>query len=269
MSEDDVHPAAPAADVVPVLPLTPVGPVTYWTAGLTAALAALICLGAYAGTWVALVAALLLVVVLAWGWPALLDLPSPRGTTSVVALSGALSAVAVSRADAEPRLQWLALALAGGVVAEFVHQLLRRDGRPRLVEAVSGTTAGVVVLGSSAAVLALPATPAGAAGVLTWAAAVTAALVLTVLPLPGRLALPLGVVLGALLGGLLGGLLADGTIVSGLLCGGVAAAIALMVHRLLVPLPTAGRAPGWLALSVAPLATSGMAAYVVLRLSLG
>ncbi|GAB3592176.1 hypothetical protein GCM10027446_12290 [Angustibacter peucedani] len=256
-------------DVVPALPSAPVGAVRLWTAGLTTVVAALVCLGAFAGDVMALAAVVVLALLLAGGWSRLLDLPSPRGTTAVLALSGAASAVAVARADAEPRLEWLALALAGGVVTEFVHQLLRRDGRPRLVESVSGTVAGVVVLGSAASVLALPDSPSTATGVVTWAAPVVAGSLVQLAPLPRRFTLPLGVLVGLLVGGLLGGLFDDGTVVAGLLCGGVATAVALMVHRLLEPLPAAGRAPGWLALAVAPLATSAMAGYVALRLTLG
>ncbi len=264
MSDDQQH-----ADVVPAIPVTPTGPVRWWTAGLTAVVVALVGLAAYAGTGVALAAAVVIVVLLAWGWPSLLDLPSPRGTTSVLAVAGTASAVAVSRTQAEPRLEWLALALAGGVVAEFVHQLLRRDGRPRLVESVSGTVAGVVVLGSGAAVLGLPRTPAGAAGVLTWALPVAAGTLVLLAPLPGRITLPVGLAVGLLVGGLVAGLVEVETVAAGLVCGGVSTAVALMVHRLLVPLPSAGRAPGWLALAVAPLATSGMAGYVALRLTVG
>ncbi len=254
------------ADVVPVLPLTPTGAVRWWTAGLTAVVALLAGLGAYAGPGLALAAALVLVVLLAWGWPPLLDLPSPRGTTSVLVAAGAGSAVAVWRTGAEPRLEWLALALAGGVIAEFVHQLLRRDGRPRLVESVSGTVAGIVVLGSAASVLALPGSQVGAVGVVLWAAPVVAGAVVQLLPFPNRLTMAVGVLVGLLLGSLAGGMLAGATPLAGLVCGGLTAAVALMVHRLLVVLPAAGRAPGWLALAVAPLATSGLVGYVALRL---
>ena len=69
--------------------------------------------------------------------------------------------------------------------------------------------------------------------------------------------------------GLLGSLLDDGTLLAGALTGALCGAVALVVHRLLVVLPAAGRAPGWLALAAAPLATTGIVGYVVLRLTLG
>jgi hypothetical protein len=266
VSIDD--PAGPT-DLVPVVPQTPTGAIRYWTAGLGVALALLLALTAYAGSWPLAGGCLLTGLVLAWGWPSLTDLPSPRGTTTVLALAAAATTASVALADAEPRLEWLALALAGAVVVEFVHQLARRDGRPRLVESVSGTVAGVVVLGSLSSVLALVDAPAGPGGVLTWAAAVAAALAVQLAPVSSRIVIGVGVLVGAVVGAVLGAMLDPGTAAAGLLCGALCAAVALVLHRLLAVLPAAGRAPGWLAMSTAPLASSGMVAYVVLRLALG
>src|SRR5206468_7574638 len=88
---------------------------------------------AYAGRPAMLAAVLLCCGLLAAGWARLLDLPSPRGTTTVVILGGALAAVAVALTTDEPLLEWLSPALAAAVIGEFVHQLARWDGRPRMV----------------------------------------------------------------------------------------------------------------------------------------
>lgn len=256
-------------DIVPALPLTPTGAITYWTVGLTAVLAAVVTIGAYAGTWAVLAAVVLGILLVAWGWPVLVGLPSPRGATAVIALGGALCAVAVALTDREPRLAWLAPAFAAALLLELVHQLLRRDARPRLVEGVTGTVSAVALLASFSAPIALPDSLAAADGVLTWAAAVTIALATGLLPLPGRISLPLGITLATLAGGVLGGVLDDGTVVAGLLTGAACSAVSLMLHRLLAAQPAAGQAPGWVALAVAPIASSGMVAYVVQRLALG
>lgn len=261
---------------VPVLPDVPTGRARWWTAGTTVAVAALLCLGAYAGIGVMMVAALVTALVFAAGWPALLALPSPRGTTVVLVLGGALSVLAVGLDRDEPLLQWLALALAGSVVAEITHQLARRDGRPRLVESTSGALTGVTVLASMSAVTALPRTSTGAAGVVLVVAPVTVALVVQLVALPVRLTALAGVVAAALVGGALGGLLAgpgaagSGPVVLAAVVSGVlGSVVALTLHRLLVLLPAAGWAPGLLALAVGPLASSGMVGYVVLRLVVG
>jgi hypothetical protein len=243
--------------------------VRWWTAGATLAAAVLLSVAGLAGVGPLAVAALFVVAVTAWGWPTLVDLPSPRGSTSVVALGGAACVLAVGLSREEPLLQWLALALAGAVVGEFVHQLARRDGRPRLVECVTGTLAGVVVLASMSAWIALPRTPMGGVGVLLVALPVAIALGLQALPVPGRVASLTGVGVAALLAGLVAGLVPEPTILAGLVTGLVTGAVAVMLHRLLSVLPPAGSAPAWLALALAPLASTGMVGYVALRLLVG
>ncbi|HEX8498087.1 MAG TPA: hypothetical protein VF661_12895 [Actinomycetales bacterium] len=258
------------SDAVPHLPTLPTGRVRWFTAGATLALAALLCLAAYAGAAVLAAAAVLLVGVLAAGWPALLALPSPRGTTAVVAAGGVLCVLAVGLSTEEPLLQWLAAALAGTVLLEFLHQLARWDGRPRVVESSTGVLTGVLLLASFSALVALPRSPAvGAAGVLVALLPPATALALQLLPLPARVSAAIGAVAAVLVGALLGGLLPDGEPLTAAAVGGLCAVVALVLHRLLSVLPAAGWAPGWLALAVGPLASSGMVAYLVLRLTLG
>ena len=259
----------PSTATVPLLPHVPTGRVRWWTAGVTFAVAGVLCLGAYVGTGLLVPAGVLAAAVLAWGWPSLLALPSPRGTTAVVAVGGAAAVLAVGLACDEPLLQWLSLALAAAVVAEFVHQLGRRDGRPRVVESSTGVLVGVALAASMSTVLALPLTPNGAAGVVVAVVPVALGLALQLLPFPARISAGIGVVAAFLLGALLGGLLDGPTTIAGGVAGGLGSAVALMVHRLLSVLPAAGWAPGWLALAVAPLASSGVVAYVVLRLLAG
>jgi hypothetical protein len=253
----------------PPMPATPIGVVRWWTAGVTLAAAGLLSLAAFAGVWSLAAAALLVVAVTAWGWPMLVDLPSPRGSASLVALGGAACVLAVALSRDEPLLQWLALALAGAVVGEFVHQLARRDGRPRLVECVTGTLAGVVVLASMSTLVVLPRTPAQAGGVLLVVVPVAVGLALQALPVPGRVASVVGVLAAALLAGLVAGFVAEPSVLAGLVTGLAVGAVAVMLHRLLSVLPPAGSAPAWLALALAPLASTGMVGYVALRLLVG
>jgi hypothetical protein len=259
--------SVPHPMVVPPVPVTPTGPARWYAAGSSVVAAGLLVLTAAAGAPV--VGVLVVVAVLAWGWPSLLALPTPRGTTALVALGGTLAALAVALPGGEPRLRWLGPAVAGAVVAEFVHQLARRDGRPRLVESVSATIAAVALLGSVAATVALPSTGSGTSGVAIWAGATGLALAVQGADLPPRWLLAGGVVVGALAGALLGALLPAGTAVTGFVVGLVVSAVALLLHRVLATLPAAGRAPGWLALGVASLAAPGAAAYVLLRLLVG
>ncbi|HET7474605.1 MAG TPA: hypothetical protein VFJ97_01105 [Dermatophilaceae bacterium] len=112
---------------------------------VTVALAGLTTLSGYAGT--PLLGALGLAgAVLAVGWADALSLPSPRGTAGVLLIASAAALVAVGAVDDEPFLRLLPAGLALAMLATFAHQLMRRDGRPRLVESVTSTSLGVAVV---------------------------------------------------------------------------------------------------------------------------
>ncbi|QFG69552.1 hypothetical protein [Ornithinimicrobium pratense] len=93
--------------------------------------------------------------VIAWGWAGALALPTPRGTFGVLALGGLALLAAVVGRDASPWLGWLPAAAALSMIAAFLHQLLRRDGRPRVVESVSAVVLALAVVGTG--VLLVPA----------------------------------------------------------------------------------------------------------------
>jgi hypothetical protein len=249
--------------------LLPVRGVRLWTGAAAVLASATVALGSLAGSGPAASALALLVAVLALGWPSLLELPSARGSAAVLALGGTAAVAAVALARSEPRLDGLAPALAGSVVCAFVHQLARRDGRPRLVDSVAGEVTGVVLLASLSAVQALPSTPPGTTGVLVWAAAAAAALATQVVRSSGPVGVPVGLVAGAVAGGLAAALAPDGRLMAGLVAGGLVGGVAVMVQRLLLTLPGAVRGPGWLAVAVAPVAASGLVGYVALRLMVG
>jgi hypothetical protein len=117
----------------------------------TVAFAALVALTGYASPEFVSVAVALAGLVLAWGWPLLLSLPSPRGTMGVLALGTVLMTAAVLLTRDDPYLRWMPAALAVAVIVAFLHQLLRRDGRPRLTESVAATTSGLAIISSGIA----------------------------------------------------------------------------------------------------------------------
>ncbi|GAB3452809.1 hypothetical protein AB1207_23470 [Kineococcus endophyticus] len=266
------------------------------TATATFALAALVGLASFGGVAVLAVAVVLLGVLVAAGWPDLLDLPARRSSTGVVAavaVAAALVAVfAVRAARAEGSqvagvLGHLPAVAALALLVAFGHQLLRRDGRPRLVESVTGvvTAQAVVVLG--AAWVAVPTTYAGAtlAPVVLAALAATSAVAATTWPL--RVAGPVNLLVGAAVGwlassvtALLGGggttALVGGSAavsegrwaVAGIVAGLGAGVLVSAWRALSVRLPAARTLPAAFAVAAVPVALGGAGAYLVGRLLL-
>ncbi|OKL54258.1 hypothetical protein BSZ39_04990 [Bowdeniella nasicola] len=121
--------------------------------GITALASALLALAAFLAhemsIQVYVVAAVVAVGVcfFAAGWPRLLGVPAQRGSGVVIALAGLVGLAAAATAGG---FRALNLVLAGGVIASFVHQMLRTDGRPRIVESLSSTVTGVIVVTLSA-----------------------------------------------------------------------------------------------------------------------
>lgn len=259
-SGDVLVAAAPAA--VPSGPLLVVGAVV--AAGLLA-------LCVQAGAWPAALAVAAGGVVLAWGWPGILDLPSPRGTTAVLVLTALAVAAATVLTTTEPPLRWVPGTVAGAVLLTFVHQLARRDGRPRLVSTVAGTLTGIAVLASGAGFVGLTRLQHGGGVVAVAVVGVAAGALLDhvargeglrawLLPLELALGGGLGVGLAFLLGVPWGVAL-----LLGVVCTGVSHAL----RRVLVPLPSLTGARPQLATGVTSVLLDGVIVYVVCRALIG
>ena len=242
----------------------------WWAAPLVgAAMAALVGVAGYAGVPVLAAAVLLVDAVLLWGWTLLLDLPAPRSTTAALGLAAVATLLSVALTRDEPYLQWLPLAAAGSVLACFAHQLLRRDGRPRLVESLGGEVTALALLVCAAAAVALPRTPGAADSSLTLGVAVVATSLVELVRLPERLYAALATVSATAAAALAAGLAPHTTAVFGAGLGLCVAVIAVGVRRLLLAQPAAGDPRSALTLAAAPLAAGGMLAYVLTRLFIG
>lgn len=126
------------------------------TIAATVAFAALVGLTGYASPDFVALAAALAGLVVAWGWPQLLSLPSPRGTSAVLAVGTVLMTGTVLLTRDEPFLQWMPAAMAISVIVAFLHQLMRRDGRPRLTESVSASVMGLAIISAGIALAPVP-----------------------------------------------------------------------------------------------------------------
>ena len=148
----------------------------------------------------------LLVPLLAQGWPALVRARHDVGSSVVIALAGVSAALVVGVTGNFATAAWV---MAFSVVAAFVAQMLRRDGRPDLVEDLGSTVSGALVAVCGAGWCALNGTVADPSIMVPVSVALFAGALLTLLPVPAHALEILTVTLAALVSGVVGGALAQ------------------------------------------------------------
>jgi hypothetical protein len=234
----------------------------------TIAFAALVALTGYASPQFVALAVALAGFVLAWGWPLLLSLPSPRGTSAVLATGTVLMTGTALLTRDDPYLEWMPAALAVSVIVGFLHQLMRRDGRPRLTESVAATTAGLAVISAGIALAPIPHVLAGehalAAAMAGLGVGVLADPLVSV-PRLRQWALFIAMLVGG--GAALGvsAVAGDPRPAPAALLGLMAAAISHAARRALAPLPATAMPRAQLAVAAASSLLVGVVAYVVVR----
>jgi hypothetical protein len=232
--------------------------------------AALIGLGAYAGSGVLAAAVAFAVLGLAIGWGVLLELPHLRGTSAVIVLTGWASAVtAVLTATRSQPLAAFATLVAGAVLVSFAHELLRRDGRVSLVESVTGTLSGAVIGVLSAGWILIPGTRLGQVGVVVAAVAVAVSAVATALPLDPAVRGWVGFGAGTGAAGVTAVALAPSRLATSLILGVAVAAVVAGLGRLLASQEGTRTPLGMLSAAAAPVCAVGTVAYAVARLATG
>ena len=85
-------------------------------------------------------------IVVAWGWPALHGSSSRFGSSLAIGVPAVLAPAVAAIPPDEPYLVYVPIALVLGLAIMFVHQIVRRDGRPRLTESVAVTSFGLAVI---------------------------------------------------------------------------------------------------------------------------
>lgn len=255
--------AAPGTLPVPEMPMQPLVTVA------VVALSGLLTVTAFAGPAMVALALALAAGVIAWGWAGLLGLPSPRGTSLVLALGSAAAIGTVLATTTDPYLVWLPAALAGSMLVAFIHQLARRDGRPRLVESIASTVTAIAIVASGASLVALPRTVDGA-WVVAIASAAMAVSAVTDLAGGSRRLLPWLLPLAMLAGGIAGIFVGDrlGAVGWGVaaLLGVLSAGVSHALRRVLATLPAISGARSQLVSACASVLTGGVVVYVVGRL---
>ena len=85
-------------------------------------------------------------IVVAWGWPSLLGSSSRFGSSLAIGVTGVLAPATAAATTDEPYLRLVPVALLIGLAIMFGHQMVRRDGRPRLTESIGITSLGLAVV---------------------------------------------------------------------------------------------------------------------------
>lgn len=210
-----------------------------------------------------------LAVVFAVGWPMLTGLSSPVGSTVVVALAGGGAVAAVFAAVSQPYLGDVPLVFAGALLASFVAELVRRDGRERMVESVSGTVSGALVALCGAGWIAAERTLAGDAIVVAGAVALAVGAAVAAIGLRSWTGAAATVVASILGGGAVGAALGDLGLLSGVLLGLSVGILLAAADALLDRLPSLERRPAAWAAGILPVMVTGILVYVVGRVLVG
>ena len=221
-------------------------------------------IGAAAVAWLGLA--------LAWGWPELLGSPSRFGSSFAIAVAGIVAPVTVALTPDEPYLRHVPVVVAAAVLSMFLHQLVRKDGRPRLTQSVAVSAAGIAIATIGVAWVPLGRTSGGpqVALVVAIALAVSASADLGASTARVRpWMVPIAVAVGALAGGM-GGLLVDEVgVLAGAVLGAVAAGLAHVVRRLLCVLPPIRGLRGQVAAAAASILVTGVPVAVLATLFVG
>lgn len=204
-------------------------------------------------------------VVLAWGWAGALNLPTPRGTVGTIVVGGLALVSSVVVQDDVPRLTWVPAALGLAMIAAFVHQLFRRDGRPRVVESVSAVVLALGLLACGVLLVPPASTPEGVSLVLGALAAAAASALTDLL---GRWpAMTTWLTAAAMAAGgaaaVLVALALSAPWTTWLLVGVAAGALSQAMRQVLCELPTMAHARPRLVTAVASVLVAGLVPYLV------
>ncbi|MGG5260278.1 hypothetical protein [Phycicoccus avicenniae] len=205
-------------------------------------------------------------LVLAWGWPRLLGSSSRFGSALAVGVTAVLAPAAAVAPTDEPYLRLVPVALAVGLGLMFGHQIVRRDGRPRLTDSIGVTSFGLALLalGTTWLPLSRESRPTDLATAALVAVAVGALADLGAgVKLLRPWLLPVAMVLGACGAIVTGALLDSPRAATAALVGLLAAAVSHAMRRVLVVLPPVTAIRCQLASAAAGLLVPGVVAYGV------
>lgn len=209
---------------------------------------------------------------LAWGWPELLGSSSRFGSSFAIGLAGVVAPAVVALTPDEPYLRHVPVVVAGAILAMFFHQILRRDGRPRLTQSVAVGAAGIAIAVIGAAWVPLGRSFGGPEVVVVVAVALAVSAVADLAAPFDRVRpwmLPGAALLGLVAGGVGGLLVEEVGMPAGAILGVVAAGLAHLMRRVLCVLPPIRGLRGQLTAAAASVLVTGVPVSILATILVG
>lgn len=211
-------------------------------------------------------------LVLAWGWPELLGSPSRFGSSLAIGIAGVLAPVVVAFTPDEPYLRDVPVVVALAMLAMFMHQLMRKDGRPRLTQSVAVSAAGVAIATIGSAYVPLGRTFEGPETVVVAGAALALSSIADLGATSARTRpwmLPAALLIGALTGTVAGLVVSEVGPLAGVIIGVVGAGLAHVTRRALGTLPPIRGMRGQLTAAAASVLVTAVPVYLLARVLVG
>lgn len=229
---------------------------------------ALLVAGHYLGLAWAVGASIALAAVFGYGWPYYLGIPAKKTLGTVIALTGAASALTAGLTAGSEFLAWTPIYLAVGFGAVMVVQLIRGTGQKHRLESTLGSGAGVAIAAFASGWVASFRFLGEPGMTLIVAASTTVAIVVGMLSWPDRVLAPLTIALAALSGPLAALLFSDVRIVPAAVLGLIVGAVIAAFRRLRTLAGPPSSRFGMAASALAPVLSLGALLYFVERMIL-
>lgn len=209
-------------------------------------------------------------LVVAVGWPRLVDSPTPVGSSVVLAVTTLALGAALLAKGEEPLLEQVPAAVAAGIIAMCLHPLVQASARADLARGLAGTAPGILVISCGAVLTST--VPHSASPVVIAGIALAVAGLVDLATERGRLVrwmLPIGMLVGGIAGVAAHWVLDARLEPWAALVGVLGAGVALSLRRALSQQSAVDGALGGVTSGVASVLLVGPLLHLISRLPLG
>ncbi|GHG58724.1 hypothetical protein GCM10012320_32530 [Sinomonas cellulolyticus] len=205
-------------------------------------------------------------VAVGFGWPHFLGIPAKKTNGAVISLAGIASAASAAFARGPEYLVWTPLAIAVGVMAVVIVQLIRGTGQSHRLESAFGASAGVLLCCLGAGWTATARLTGAGSMLLVAAISTVVAVLIGMIRWPDTIVAPLAIVFAGLAAPLAGLVLADIKLLPATLAGVVIGAVLAAFRALNSTRRDRIATAGFVALGLAPAFAVGTVAYLLDRM---